>query len=346
MTKLVLKEVFKEEDFSPLRISREAPFTQSYFYGEWQENLDRKVRRFIIQKDNQLLGTFQVIKYPLAFGKSYLYSPYGPVLQSNFSNEDLSSFIQEIRKISKEEKSVFVRLDFTPSALSLFDEKILRKSLKTAPAYTYSGAYFQPRAEWCVDLTKNVDDLMKSMHQKTRYSVRLSERKGVKSEIVEKNFLDHLEDFYALLSETAERNNFHLHPKSYYEGIFRLMEKRQNCFLSVARIDEKVLVSIFVLCFGDTAHFVFGGSGNEHRNLAPSHLAHWKAILKAKEFGLSHYNFGGVEKNNLYLGWEGLTRFKKGFGGQSVEHSSFYDIVLDPAWYAVYKARKLLKKYI
>lgn len=346
MNNFKLKEVFKEEDFSPLWISREAPFTQSYFYGEWQENLNRKVKRFVIQKNNQPLGVFQVIKYPLAFGRSYLYAPYGPVLQSNFNSEDLSLLIQEIRKIAQEERSVFVRFDFTPLASRLFDENVLGKNLKSAPLYTYSGAYFQPRVEWQVDLTKGVDELMKSMHQKTRYSVRLSERKGVKSEIVEKNFLDHLEDFYALLSETAKRNNFQLHSKSYYEGIFRLMEKRQNCFLSVARLDEKVLVSIFVLCFGSTAHFVFGGSGNDHRNLAPSHLAHWKAMLKAKELGLSQYNFGGVEKSNLYPGWEGLTRFKKGFGGQAVEHSSFYDLVSDPVWYAVYKLRKLLKKYI
>ncbi len=346
MAKIVLKEVFKEEDFSPLEIYQEAPFTQSYFYGEWQENLGRKVRRFVVEKNGQFLGVFQVIKYPLAFGKNYLYSPYGPVLQKNFDNQDLSTLIQEVRKISTEERSVFMRFDFTPLALDLFDEKALKENLKIAPSYTYSGAYFQPRAERYIDLTGGVDDLMKDMHQKTRYSIRLSERKGVKSEIVKKNFLDHFDDFYALLSETAERNGFHLHPKSYYEGIFRSVEKRQNGFLSIASLDEDVLVSVFVLCFGNTAHFVFGGSGKTHRNLAPSHLAHWKAALEAKKLGLLNYSLGGVEKDNLYPGWEGLSKFKKGFGGRTVEHSSFYDLVSDPLWYSMYKTRKLLKKYI
>jgi lipid II:glycine glycyltransferase (peptidoglycan interpeptide bridge formation enzyme) len=46
-------------------------------------------------------------------GKSYLYIPYGPVTKV-FSHEFFAYIKQELKKIAKINKAVFVRLDFTP----------------------------------------------------------------------------------------------------------------------------------------------------------------------------------------------------------------------------------------
>jgi len=60
---LIFKEVKDENEFNPLDISDNAPFTQSFFYGEWQQKLGRKVRRFVIKENSQLIAIAQVIKY-------------------------------------------------------------------------------------------------------------------------------------------------------------------------------------------------------------------------------------------------------------------------------------------
>ena len=79
----------------------------------------------------------------------------------------------------------------------------------------------------------------------------------------------------------------------------------------------------------------------------PTYAAQWKAIVQAKKVGCTAYNFGGVAPvGNMYKGWEGLTIFKQKFGGYEVRHSDFYDAVIQPFWYHLYNARKLVKKLI
>ena len=98
---------------------------------------------------------------------------------------------------------------------------------------------------------------------------------------------------------------------------------------------------------GGIANYVFGGSSTEERNRMPTYAAQWKAIVQAKKVGCTTYNFGGVAPvGNMYKGWEGLTIFKQKFGGYEVRHSDFYDAVIQPFWYHLYNARKLVKKLI
>jgi lipid II:glycine glycyltransferase (peptidoglycan interpeptide bridge formation enzyme) len=69
--------------------------------------------------------------------------------------------------------------------------------------------------------------------------------------------------------------------------------------------------------------------------MAP-HLAHWKGILEARRRNYKFYNFGAING----LGWEGISRFKKGFGGKLLKYSDSYDIVLKSFWYKLYDLKK------
>jgi lipid II:glycine glycyltransferase (peptidoglycan interpeptide bridge formation enzyme) len=52
------------------------------------------------------------------------------------------------------------------------------------------------------------------------------------------------------------------------------------------------------------------------------------------------YDFGGIGEK----GWEGISRFKKGFGGFEVVYPGSFDLIYSPIWYNVYKqGRKLMK---
>jgi len=339
MRRYQLQELKETDLFDPTTINRDAPFTQANFYGDWQKNLGRRARRFLVLDGQDKIAYFQIIKYSLPFDKSYLYIPYGPVIKDN--SEDLLIFLQKnLKEIAKSEKSVFVRLDFTPCQAN----ELLSRFFKKAPQYTYHSAYFQPRYEWLLNLGTSGEELLKEMHDNTRYSIRLAERKEIKTEIVTENFEKYFEDFYRLMSCTAERNKFALHPKAYYECIFQNLNKAENSYLSVAKYKDKILVINLIVIFGKTAAYVFSCSNNEERNRAPSYQALWKAILHAKKLNMRYFNFGGISNGDpLYKSWEGLTSFKKKFGGKEARHSDFFDLVINPFWYQLYILRKRIK---
>jgi lipid II:glycine glycyltransferase (peptidoglycan interpeptide bridge formation enzyme) len=178
------------------------------------------------------------------------------------------------------------------------------------------------------------------MHPKNRYNIRLAENKGVVIEIIENNFEKYFEDFYNLMERTAKRNNFKLHPKVYYKNIFENCEENKNAFLILAKHGDKILAISLILLFGETAYFVFGGSSDEYKNLMAPHLSHWQGIIEAKNRGYKFYNFGAVSSGSSYKEFEGISIFKKRFGGQPLEYSDSYDLILKPIWYRLYNLRK------
>lgn len=356
----IFTELGEKENFAPLSISNDSPFTQSREYGEWQKGLGREIKRFLIKNKNaEIVGFFQLIKFGLPFGKNILYSPYGPVI-SNLSDkasdspESFSKLLSELKKylvnLYGNKNTVFIKLDFSLTNKTGSTE-IFKKYFKKPPKSTFHAAYMQPRAEWYLDLENSEENLLKKMHEKTRYVINLAARKGIVTEIIETDFKKYFEKFYSLLKETADRNKFYLHPKKYYKSIFDEIEKNGLAFLSIAKYEDKILVINLVKKYGDVAHFIFGGSSSDQRNLSPSHRAHWAAIVHAKKIGCKSYNFGGVTEESA--GSEGkredlasLSSFKKKFGGHSMLHTHCYDLILKPSWYYLYVLRKILKSVV
>ena len=339
MKQFEFREIGNEENFDPNNLCDNVPFTQASFYGDWQKSLGRAVKRFLVNDGDKIVAYFQLVKYPLLLGKSYFYIPYGPVIK-DFSEDFFANLKNELILIAKTEGAVFVRLDFTPPA----SNSTLLKFFAKAPFYTYHSAYFQPRIEWFLSLEKSENEILVAMHEKTRYSIRLAERKGIAAEIIAEDFEKYFEVFYELMTGTAKRNRFSIHQKSYYKNIFQNLHKI-NAYLSIAKYGQRVLAIDLIIVSGKVANYVFGGSSNDERNRMPTYLAQWKAICHAKKLNCGYYNFGGISaENKIYKGWDGLTIFKKKFGGKEITHSDFFDVVVNPFWYHLYNFRKRLKK--
>ncbi len=338
MTMFTCTELLEEEEFDPSTLVSGVPFTQAQFYGTWQKNLGRSVRRFVVSEGGKPVAFFKVIAFPLIFGKKYLYIPYGPVLSAY--SVALCEFIRaELLRITREEHAVFARLDFSQPLTQSELSPLFTKALEA----TYHSAYFQPRLEWYLPLTKDVDTLYGEIHEKNRYSIRLAERKGVEVSIVTQNFTSYFDTFMTLMEDTAARNGFSLHAREYYAYVFEHLTEC-NGYLAVATYEGQTLVIDVVVVYGGVANHIYGASSSEHRTISPSGLTQWKSIQHAKEMGAQFYNFGGISDGDLYQGWEGLTRFKKRFGGVEMHHSPFYDVVLNWFWYTLYNLRKTVQK--
>ncbi len=297
-------------------IKNNGSFLQSWQWGEFQESLNRKIWR--IQTDNLKA---LVIKYDLPLNKNYLYCPMGLVTEDN-----IKSFLEEIKGIVQEEKSVFFKIE--PDRLPRSD--LFEKGL----TFKQSQKQIQPSKTIILDITKPEQKLLEQMHQKTRYNIKLAKRKGIAIEESNKK----IDDFLRLSKETAKRDNFHIHDQGYYKKMIEVLGKQGIIRLILAKYKNKVISANLVCFFGQTVVYLHGASDYNFRNLMAPYLLQWQTILQAKELGFKHYDFWGINEKK----WPGVTRFKKGFNGQEITHPGAFDLIFQPLWYKIYNlARKI-----
>ncbi len=302
-------------------------FLHSDVYGAWQEAAGKKVVYYGLSRDGQLIGCGMAIQYALPGGLSYLYCPYGPLL-SDWSQPvtlALSQFFAAWRA-----QAVFVRFDTAGDAFHV------------PTAASAATASLQPRNEWVLDITPEIELLHQQLHSKARYQIRVGERNDVVLDF-QPTTAAMCSQFYALLSETSDRNDFGLLPKRTYEAAFATLLD-SDAYVATARINDKLAAAALVLPYAGEAHYIFGCSANEFRKIGPSYLLQWRSIEHARQLGCQRYNFGGISDDIKSTHLHGVTEFKKRFGGNSVTHPLPSDLVLQPVRYRAFNAYKRLKR--
>lgn len=192
--------------------------------------------------------------------------------------------------------------------------------------------HFQPGRTVKIPLLED-DALLKQMHQKTRYSVRLAQRRGVR---IERHALsdETIDQFYAILLDTAERNAFGIHSKAYYADFLRTFG--DDAVLLFARVDDGQLGAVLIAAaFGSEALYMYGASSSQNRAHGAAFLLQFEAMRWGRERGCSTYDLWGIperdpstihnDDQSKIVGTKGedmrgLYRFKTGFGGEIVSY--------------------------
>ena len=315
-----------------------AYFTQSSLYKNFQAGRNLTVKTFVITESDIDLAYFQIIIAPLLKNYRQIYLPHGPVLLTDQWSENLLQFLkQELTNIAKSHRAVFVRLDSPADIFSSF--------FIPAPSLAYHTALAQPRFEWVMDISNADNFKLDTLPKEVRYSIRTAEKRGVTTKVISHNLSDYLDDFYTLMTETADRNGFYLHPKNYYQSIFTELDKTGKGFLVIASFGDEILVVNLLVTFGQTALHLFGGSATAHKDKLASYLAHFAGFKEAHQRGLKYYSFGGIAYgDNPELTWKDLTAFKQKFPGQVHDFGPIYDIIISPVWYYIYNFYKYLRQ--
>ncbi len=322
-------------------------FLQSWEWGQFQEKTGKKIWRVAISDGADLQAAALVIEQELKFLGNYLYCPRGPVTNKlKMKNEKLKivdSLLDEIKKIAEKEESLFLKTDPPKEHAVDYEYPIMFKK---------SSVEIQPKNTLILDLEKSKEDLLKEMKQKTRYNLRLAEKKGVRvfiSSDYEKDF----SKFWLLIGETSRRNEIVPHEKDYYFKMLENLEenggdKRCSLFsrLYLAEYNGKVIAGNIVLFFGDISVYLHGASSNEDRAVMAPYLLQWKQILDAKESGCKSYDFWGIAAGGEKENWEGITRFKKGFGGNEKNYIGAFDLAYGRNRYFIYKLIRKVKNII
>lgn len=334
-----LVEIDKPEDYKPLELYENTQFTQAWFYGQWQEFLGRKIRRFALKKNDQAIAYFQVLPHSLPLGRKYLYVPFGPVFSHKPSSADLSALAKLLMKAYVGQNIAFARLD-PDGDFELNSTKA--KNWRPAPKYIAKEASFRPRGEMVVELTSE-DEVFAKFDKNTRYSARYGEKHGVSTRI-NTNLQSGLNDFYRLLYYTSKLQDFAIFDRDYYQNLLAVCTKEENAYFVEALKDNHVISSKLIVTYGSVAHSLLSGTDEVGRKLRVPSLVQWEAMREALRRGCNRYSIGGASSSdNDYPSIKRVTKYKQGFGGHVIVHNDLQDIVFDKLTYLAYDTYKHIR---
>ncbi|OIP98188.1 hypothetical protein COT69_00915 [candidate division WWE3 bacterium CG09_land_8_20_14_0_10_39_24] len=235
---------------------------------------------------------------------------------------------RELEKDGKANNCVCIRFD-APNSLKGQHTEMFKNNCQKAPKNTFA------KKTLLLDITKSEEELLKKMHPKTRYNIKLSAKKGV---VVKEGFQKELSIFLNLQEQTAKRQNFFIHNDNYYKTVFEELSKEGNAKLLIAYKDNTPLTAWFLFVYKGVIYYVYGGSSEQRKNLMASNLVAWEAIKLGKKLNCKCFDMWGVadDINDTKAPWYGFTKFKLGFGGEVVEFEDSWDLIIEPFYYHLF----------
>ncbi len=317
----------KNEWEEALKSGPDVHFAQSFAWGEVYVREEKRMARLVVEDGGRPILAAQVVYQSLPFGWSYAFCPKGPTEVNKEAIETLINYL-------KVKGCIFFRFE---SLKELTSAKYLIK--KTIDV--------NPRATTILDLTKSEEDLLIKMHPKTRYNIRLAEKKGLVIK-EEKN----PDELLRLMKLTGERDKFRLHSDKHYEEVLNVGAVKQ---INIESGGETIATGVFV-GYGDTFTYLYGASDHKFRSFMAPYLIQWEGIKLGKKLGFTKYDFFGIapkggETDGEYSydpkhQYAGVTRFKLGFGGETTEESGTYDLIINKNKYYFYQVLRKIRRLI
>jgi lipid II:glycine glycyltransferase (peptidoglycan interpeptide bridge formation enzyme) len=308
---------------------------QSFEWGEFREKTGVKViRRGVFEKE-KLVSGFQLTIHKIpktSFTIGYL--PKGEM--------PTKEILEELKKIGKEEKCIFIQLEPNVIASTKRESQMRELGLVTAahPLFT--------KYTFVLDISKSEEDLLKNMHPKGRYNIKVANKHGVK--VIQDNSEKAFEKYWRLTEETTRRQGFYAHTKQYHKHQWETFGHDANkdhltSHLMTASYDGKTVTTMLFFVFHDTLYYPYGASSNEHRNVMHSNLAMWEGIRFGQKLGLKKFDMWGAmgPEPDQKDPWFGFHNFKQKFGPEHVEFIGSYDLVINPILYQGYKVADKLR---
>jgi peptidoglycan pentaglycine glycine transferase (the first glycine) len=265
-------------------------------------------------------------KLPLGFTVGYIPKPV-------ISNQSVSEKLwNEIDSVCRKHHAIFCKLE--PDS---WDQQfIIHHS-----AFRISKHNIQPPRTIIINIKDDEDTILARMKPKTRYNIRLAEKKGVTI-----HTSDDIESFHKMMTVTGGRDGFGIHSLEYYKRAYELLHPKGLGEILVAEYEGKPLAALFVARNGRCAYYLYGASTDEERNRMPTYLLQWEAMKWAKAHGCEEYDLWGVpdeDEATLEANFEsrhdtlwGVYRFKRGFGGELKRAAQAMDRVHNPLLYWAY----------
>lgn len=307
-------------------------FLQSWAWGEFKRSQGHDVVRLALADEKEKwIVAGQYIYHPKRLFGGFWFAPKGPIIvhdQLDAPEKMFKEFLdQSIPYLIAQRKGMFIRceppIEYKIDTTPLPDSFIRRRAI-------------DPSSTVLVDLKESEEELLSDMHEKTRYNIRLAERKGVTVRVSDTD--EDVEAYLALNHETAQRDRFSSQSDQYIRSTVQSLRASKMCRVRLAEYEGEILAANIEMHFGDTYTYLYGASSSSHRNVMAPYALQWSAIKAAKQAGCRFYDFYGsnpVSKDSIDFkdSWEGITRFKLGWGGSRVEFVGTWEKPLMPMMY-------------
>jgi peptidoglycan pentaglycine glycine transferase (the first glycine) len=321
------------------------------YYAVWTDTKFQVAQQLKFDNDQLLIAAALILKRTVSFRglikASILYAPKGPLL--DWTNEPLRSrVLNDLQSFAKEQKAIFIKMDpdvelgrgVPGSEGDVMDQngQAVTAELKRR-GWGYASDQIQFQNTVLIDLHPTEEEMLVRMKPKTRYNVRLAEKKGVSLRI---GTLEDLPALYKIYAETSVRDGFVIRDEEYYLTVWKTFMKeavsgQPSAIPLIAEVDHEVVAAIFLFIFGKKAYYVYGMSRNAHREKMPTYLLQWEAMKFAKSRGCEVYDLWGApevfdESDSMW----GVYRFKEGLGGEVVRTLGAYDFAPNKILYKLY----------
>ncbi len=306
---------------------------QTVEWGEYKQGYDWTPRQLVWDSKNERVA-FQILTKPARGFGGIWYCPKGPGMFPRYAprKEDtrrFMSFTKELQTYVKEADPTAFMLMIEPE---VFDGEFSPKRA----GWLKSPHDLQFRATIIVDIDKPDEQLLGSFKQKTRYNIRLAERKGVTIE--PRQASDEMVDtMYKLMQDTQGRAGFFLRPKEAFGAYWQSMAKAGLGQFFVAVHEGDILAAEYAFHFGDKSYYKEGGSTGAKRNLMAPYLLQYEVMRWARERGAKEYDLIAVPpkdqltpEHHMY----GLYQFKSGFNQDITQFIGCWEYPLKPAVHA------------
>ncbi len=326
------KQIFNQAAGHPL---------QSFEWGEFRKATGVKVVRKGVFEGKKLITPIQVtIHRAPKLNWRIGYFPKGPMPDDNQ--------LDALRQIGAENQCLMIKMEpnvgskidgLSPQAHAWKEIDGWLKSRGCRPGKPLFTKYtFQ------LDLKETEEKLLKKMHHKTRYNIRLAEKNGVK--VVRDNSEANFNWFVKLLfEETLTRQGFYAHTPEYFKKLWLNLKPTGMVHLLRAEWQGQPLAIFMVLVFNNKIYYPYGASTREHKELMAPNLLMWEVIKLGKKLNCEQLDMWGAlgPKPNEKDPWYGFHRYKQGYGGNLIEFLGSYDLVLNQSVYPAYRVMESLR---
>lgn len=293
-------------------VARYNAFVKGHLYTSATQDLEwRQLKngwgdvQFYVEEHGEIKAAMSVL-VKKTLGYSMLYAPKGPVVDF-YDIHLVTALVDEVDVYAKQHRAYVLKMD--PERMMdvelhhLYEEA----GFKVRNVGIPYEELIQPRYNMVLKLKGfNEESLLENFSQKTRYNIRLSDKKGVK--VYHETSQKSLDIFYELSEIMCTRQKLFNRPKAYFETMLDVF--KDNARIYIAEHEGEPLAAAIAIYYGEKMWYIYGASSDHKRNLMPNYLMQWEMIKWALEVGASEYDFGGVFELNKE---HGLYKFKEGF---------------------------------
>ncbi|MEL7645132.1 MAG: peptidoglycan bridge formation glycyltransferase FemA/FemB family protein, partial [Anaerolineaceae bacterium] len=295
-----LLELNSARDWNEILLQLPAPhLLQTYEWGRNKIQNGWMPLHYIWEEDGKINAAALVLSRQVSLGLpglrlEVLYCPKGPTL--DWQNQALvERVLDDLQALAAKRRAAFIKIDpdvelgrGEPGAEDALENPIgqaFQQNLERR-GWNFSDDQIQFRNTVMIDLTRSEEEILAAMKQKTRYNIRLAERKGVVVRVGQQSDLPAL---YAMYAATAARDDFVIRHEGYYLNLWGDFMLAGMAAPLIAEVDGQAVAGLILFHFAGLSRYMFGMSLDRARELMPNYLLQWEAIRLSRSLGCRAY---------------------------------------------------------